>query len=152
MEQNYNEILKKKVIEKDKAKLKYKQKLELVKQHYGIEFDVYYFKNENIDKIKFSNLEFKTLAKNVSIIYDNRIGKFNYIFYDYDNDQVMRNYDAKKIISGLDCEKKLKLVISEIKRLDEEYKKEIIKIDWEYKNNSPEISNELELRKKEVND
>ena len=35
------ENLKKKIIEKDKAKLRYKQKLELIKQHYGIEFDVY---------------------------------------------------------------------------------------------------------------
>ena len=78
----YRDNLKKKIVEKDKAKLKYKQSLELIKQHYGVEFDVYYFKNENIDKIKFSNLEFKTSAKNITMVYDNKIGKFNYIFYD----------------------------------------------------------------------
>lgn len=145
------ENLKKKIIEKDKAKLNYKQKLELIKQHYGVEFDVYYFNNENIDKIKFSNLEFKTSAKNVSLVYDNKIGKFNYIFYDYDSEQAIRNYDEKKIINGLNREKKLKLVIAEVKRLNEEYKKELLEIEEKYKENIGEIGDELEYRKKEEN-
>ncbi|MGN0973923.1 MAG: hypothetical protein ACI4OT_04205 [Bacilli bacterium] len=154
MEQNYNylsEIIKKKIAEKDRAKLKYKQKLELVKQHYGVEFDVYYSKEDNIDKIKFSNLEFKNSAKNISIVYDNKIGKFNYIFYDYDSEQAIRNYDEKKIMNGLNREKKLKLVVAEIKRLNEEYKKELLEIDEKYKENNQEFDNELEYRKKEEN-
>lgn len=158
MEKNMNqnreildEIIKEKIVEKDKAKLKYKQKLELIKQHYGVEFDVYYFDNEDVDKIKFSNLEFKTSAKNVSLIYDNKIGKFNYIFYDYDNEQAIRNYDEKKIINGLNREKKLKLVIAEIKRLNEEYKKELLEINEKYKENNQEYGNELEYRKKQEN-
>ncbi len=141
------EIIKKKIIEKDKAKLKYKQKLELVKQHYGVEFDIYYFDNSNIEKIKFSNLDFKNTAKNISLIYDNKIGKFNYVFYDYDSEQSIRNYDEKKIINGLNREKKLKLVIAEIKRLNEEYQKELFEID----ESTEEIGNELEYRKNEEN-
>ena len=124
----YRDNLKKKIVEKDKAKLKYKQSLELIKQHYGVEFDVYYFKNENIDKIKFSNLEFKTSAKNITMVYDNKIGKFNYIFYDYDNETSMKNLTDKKIIDGLNREKKLKLVVAEVKRLNEEYRKELTKL------------------------
>lgn len=141
------EIIKKKIIEMDKAKLKYKQKLELVKQHYGVEFDIYYFDNSNIEKIKFSNLDFKNTAKNISLIYDNKIGKFNYVFYDYDSEQSIRNYDEKKIINGLNREKKLKLVIAEIKRLNEEYQKELLEID----ESTEEIGNELEYRKNEEN-
>ena len=141
------EIIKKKIIEKDKAKLKYKQKLELIKQHYGVEFDIYYFDNSNIEKIKFSNLDFKNTAKNISLIYDNKIGKFNYIFYDYDSEQSIRNYDEKKIINGLNREKKLKLVIAEIKRSNEEYQKELIEID----ESTEEIGIELEYRKNEEN-
>ena len=141
------EIIKKKIIEKDKAKLKYKQKLELIKQHYGVEFDIYYFDNSNIEKIKFSNLDFKNTAKNISLIYDNKIGKFNYVFYDYDSEQSIRNYDEKKIINGLNREKKLKLVIAEIKRLNEEYQKELFEID----ESTEEIGNELEYRKNEEN-
>ena len=101
----YRDNLMKKIVEKDKAKLKYKQSLELIKQHYDVEFDVYYFKNESIDKIKFSNLEFKTSAKNITMVYDNKIGKFNYIFYDYDNETSMKNLTDKKIIDGLNREK-----------------------------------------------
>ena len=141
------EIIKKKIIEKDKAKLKYKQKLELIKQHYGVEFDIYYFDNSNIEKIKFSNLDFKNTAKNISLIYDNKIGKFNYVFYDYDSEQSIRNYDEKKIINGLNREKKLKLVIAEIKRWNEEYQKELLEID----ESTEEIGNELEYRKNEEN-
>lgn len=147
----YRDNLKKKIVEKDKAKLKYKQSLELIKQHYGVEFDVYYFKNENIDKIKFSNLEFKTSAKNITMVYDNKIGKFNYIFYDYDNETSMKNLTDKKIIDGLNREKKLKLVVAEVKRLNEEYRKELTEIDEKYKNADKEIVNELEYRKREEN-
>ena len=145
------ENIQEKVNEKDKAKLKYKQRLELIKQHYGVEFDVYYFNDENIDKIKFSNLEFKTFAKNITMIYDNKIGKFNYIFYDYENEQSIKNYNEKKIISALNREKKLNLVVAEVKRLNEEYQKELQEIDEKFNEKKEEIVTELEYRKKEEN-
>lgn len=43
--------------------------------------------------------------------------------------------------------KKLKLVIAEIKRLNEEYQKELLEID----ESTEEIGNELEYRKNEEN-
>ena len=153
MNQNSNleEKMNQKINEKDKIKLKYKQKLELVKQHYGVEFDVYYLKNDNIDKIRFFNLEFKTSAKNITLVYDNKIGKFNYIFYDYNSEQDIKNYDEKKIMSGLNRKKKLKLVVAEVKRLNEEYKKELEEINEKFSKNNQEIGAELEYRKKEEN-
>ena len=148
---NDKELIKKKIIEKDKAKLKYKQRLELVKQHYGVDFDITYFENNNIDKVKFYNLEFKSSAKNISLIYDNKIGKFNYIFYDYDNEQSLKNYDAKKLMNSLNREKKLKLVIAEIKRLNEEYKAELNKIEEKYKEDDIKGIKELDYKKKREN-
>lgn len=148
---NDKELIKKKIIEKDKAKLKYKQKLELVKQHYGVDFNITYFENNNIDKVKFYNLEFKSSAKNISLVYDNKIGKFNYIFYDYDNEQSLKNYDAKKLMNSLNREKKLKLVIAEIKRLNEEYKAELNKIEEKYKEDDIEEIKELDYKKKREN-
>lgn len=148
---NDKELIKKKIIEKDKAKLKYKQKLELVKQHYGVDFNITYFENNNIDKVKFSNLEFKSSAKNISLVYDNKIGKFNYIFYDYDNEQSLKNYDAKKLMNSLNREKKLKLVIAEIKRLNEEYKAELNKIEEKYKEDDIKEIKELDYKKKREN-
>ena len=145
---NDKELIKKKIIEKDKAKLKYKQKLELVKQHYGVDFNITYFENNNIDKVKFYNLELKSSAKNISLIYDNKIGKFNYIFYDYDNEQSLKNYDAKKLMNSLNREKKLKLVIAEIKRLNEEYKAELNKIEEKYKEDDIKEIKELDYKKK----
>lgn len=148
---NDKELIKKKIIEKDKAKLKYKQKLELLKQHYGVDFDITYFENNNIDKVKFYNLELKSSAKNISLIYDNKIGKFNYIFYDYDNEQSLKNYDAKKLMNSLNREKKLKLVIAEIKRLNEEYKAELNKIEEKYKEDDIKEIKELDYKKKREN-
>ena len=148
---NDKELIKKKIIEKDKAKLKYKQKLELLKQHYGVDFDITYFENNNIDKVKFYNLEFKSSAKNISLVYDNKIGKFNYIFYDYDSEQSLKNYDAKKLMNSLNREKKLKLVIAEIKRLNEEYKAELNKIEEKYKEDDIKEIKELDYKKKREN-
>lgn len=148
---NDKELIKKKIIEKDKAKLKYKQKLELVKQHYGVDFNITYFENNNIDKVKFYNLELKSSTKNISLIYDNKIGKFNYIFYDYDNEQSLKNYDAKKLMNSLNREKKLKLVIAEIKRLNEEYKAELNKIEEKYKEDDIKEIKELDYKKKREN-
>lgn len=148
---NDKELIKKKIIEKDKAKLKYKQKLELVNQHYGVYFNITYFENNNIDKVKFYNLELKSSAKNISLIYDNKIGKFNYIFYDYDNEQSLKNYDAKKLMNSLNREKKLKLVIAEIKRLNEEYKAELNKIEEKYKEDDIKEIKELDYKKKREN-
>lgn len=148
---NDKELIKKKIIEKDKAKLKYKQKLELVKQHNGVDFNITYFENNNIDKVKFYNLELKSSAKNISLIYDNKIGKFNYIFYDYDNEQSLKNYDAKKLMNSLNREKKLKLVIAEIKRLNEEYKAELNKIEEKYKEDDIKEIKELDYKKKREN-
>lgn len=148
---NDKELIKKKIIEKDKAKLKYKQKLELVKQHYGVDFNITYFENNNIDKVKFYNLEFKSSAKNISLVYDNKIGKFNYIFYDYDSEQSLKNYDAKKLMNSLNREKKLKLVIAEIKRLNEEYKAELNKIEEKYKEDDIKEIKELDYKKKREN-
>lgn len=148
---NDKELIKKKIIEKDKAKLKYKQKLELVKQHYGVDFNITYFENNNIDKVKFYNLELKSSAKNISLIYDNKIGKFNYIFYDYDNEQSLKNYDAKELMNSLNREKKLKLVIAEIKRLNEEYKAELNKIEEKYKEDDIKEIKELDYKKKREN-
>ena len=47
---NSEELIKKKIADKDKAKLKYKQKLNSIKQHYGIEFDVEHLKNNEVER------------------------------------------------------------------------------------------------------
>lgn len=152
--ENKKELIKEKIKEQDKAKLKYKQKIELVKQHYGIEFDVEHFKDENIETIKFVNLEYKNVLRNIVVIYDNSLQKFNYVSYDYDNESTLKNLNNKKILTGVSKENKLKLVVGEMRRLNEEYQNELKIINDKYSsmlNNNIESENELQLKKKDEN-
>ncbi|MBO5183363.1 MAG: hypothetical protein J6B64_03080 [Bacilli bacterium] len=153
-DENKKELIKEKIKEQDKAKLKYKQKIELVKQHYGIEFDVEHFKDENIETIKFVNLEYKNVLRNIVVIYDNSLQKFNYVSYDYDNESTLKNLNNKKILTGVSKENKLKLVVGEMRRLNEEYQNELKIINDKYSsmlNNNIESENELQLKKKDEN-
>ena len=153
-DENKKELIKEKIKEQDKAKLKYKQKIELVKQHYGIEFDVEHFKDENIETIKFVNLEYKNVLRHIVVIYDNSLQKFNYVSYDYDNESTLKNLNNKKILTGVSKENKLKLVVGEMRRLNEEYQNELKIINDKYSsmlNNNIESENELQLKKKDEN-
>ena len=153
-DENKKELIKEKIKEQDKAKLKYKQKIELVKQHYGIEFDVEHFKDENIETIKFVNLEYKNVLRNIVVIYDNSLQKFNYVSYDYDNESTLKNLNNKKILTGVSKEDKLKLVVGEMRRLNEEYQNELKIINDKYSsmlNNNIKSENELQLKKKDEN-
>lgn len=153
-DENKKELIKEKIKEQDKAKLKYKQKMELIKQHYGIEFDVEHFKDENIETIKFVNLEYKNVLRNIVVIYDNKLQKFNYISYDYDNESTLKNLNNKKILTGVSKENKLKLVVAEMRRINEEYQNELKVINDKYSNilnDNKEIENELQLKKKAEN-
>ena len=59
LEYKNEEIIKKKIADKDKIKLKYKQRLNLIKQHYGVEFDVEHLNNNEVENIRFINLKYK---------------------------------------------------------------------------------------------
>ena len=54
---NDEELTKKIIAEKDKVNLKYKQRLNSIKQHYGVEFDVNHFSDNKIRKIYFLILQ-----------------------------------------------------------------------------------------------
>jgi len=149
------ELTKKKISEKNKAKKNYLEKLELLKQSYGIEFKVDNFKNNDVNKIKFYNMNYRKSIKNVSIIYDNKIGKFNYLSYEYDLERDIKGLTDYKVIEELNEEKKLKLIVDEIIRINNEYKIELIEIDSKYSNYNEMIEEnyrELEMTKKTKKD
>ena len=129
-----DEIIENKISEKNNAKKKYLTKLELVKQHYGVEFKVENFENNEIDKIKFYNMNYKNSIRNVSIIYDGKSSTFNYIAYDYDLENDLKRLRNNKILEDLKKEKKLKLVVEEVKRINREYQLELENIDNKYNN------------------
>lgn len=127
------ENLKNKLEEKDEKKEKYNQELNDIKNHYQVEFDVYYSKNNNVERIKFLNLTYKKKIENITLIYDNRIGKFNFLSYKLEQNFTTKNLIDKTIISTINKEKRLNLVIAEVLRLSKEYKQELEKIDRKYK-------------------
>lgn len=141
MAEKDNEKKNVKVTEEELKKI-YKSKLELIKQKYGIEFHIEYFDDNTINKIKFINLNYNNISKNISLIYDNKIKRINYIFYDFDNSSE-KNISGRKLIVELSKEKKLKLAINEILKLNQEYIIELKKANKKKLDNSEE----LELKK-----
>lgn len=123
-----------KTAKKNEAKLKYEQKLNAIKQHYKIEFDVNYLINEKIKSIRFNKLEYKTGYDNLSVTYDAASMKISFIEYDYTNLKSIKNYDSKSLISNLEKDLKLKLIVNEITKANNEYLKEINEINIKYQN------------------
>lgn len=131
------------VIEKDKITLRYKQKINNIKQHYGVEFDVEYSKNNEIKNITFINLRYKNLFTNVTIVYNGLTGKFDYIDYDLLETRTFKNLNHKRLIPNLDKEYKLKLIVAEINRLNMERLNELNEIDNSL-NNTSNLTNSTE--------
>ena len=147
-----NNLIKKKISEKNKAKKKYLEKLELLKQSYGVEFKIDSFKNDDINKIRFYNMNYQKSIKNVSMVYDNKYGKFNYLSYDYSVERDSKTLSNHKIIEDLNREKKLKLLVDEILKFNIEYKQELMEIDNKYSNSNlifEEKGKEFEFDRKE---
>lgn len=146
-----NEKIRKKLAEKDSARKKYLEKLELLKQKYGVEFEVNSFHNHSIDKIKFYNLDYKKFLKNVVVVYDNKLKKYNYISYDFESEKSIKDLTNSKIINELNKEKKLKLLINEIEKVNNEYLIDLEDIDKKM-DIEEAIDRELEINKKNKKD
>ena len=127
------EKTKEKISEKDKLKTEYNLKLDSIQQHYGVEFTIYYFNDNNINKIRFYNLEYKETLKNINMVYDNKNRNINFIFYDYEKESDVKQLNEKNVINSISKNKQLKIVIEEIKRLNNEYRIGLEQIENKYK-------------------
>lgn len=129
---NNLENIKEKIKEQDKAKLEFKRKLSDIMQKYGINFDVDLLDDNSIDKIKFYNLEYKDIARDVSLVYDNKNEYYGAYIYTINENKTMddetyiikRNYLNKKY--------KLNLIINEIRQQNELYIQELNDIECKY--------------------
>lgn len=141
MEYKNEEIIKKKIADKDKIKLKYKQRLNLIKQHYGVEFDVEHLNNNEVENIRFINLKYKTGFNNVCVNYNHSNKKVSYVDYEFADTRIVKNTKHKKLVSDLEKDYKLNLVVGEIERANNEYIRELNEIDNYY----------LEMETKNIN-
>lgn len=128
----YDENIKKKIKEQDKAKLEFKRKLSNIMQDYGIDFDVDLLENNNIDKIKFYNLKYKNIARDVSIVFDNENSYYGAYIYTINKNKTMTNKDYNTKKNYFNKNYKLDLVITEIRQANNLYKEELKKIDTKY--------------------
>lgn len=126
---NNEELTKKIIAEKDKITLRYKQKLNNIKQHYGVEFDVEHLKDSSIKNITFVNLKYKNTFSNLSVVYDGGTRSFDYMNYEFVEARNVRGVSHKKMLPFLDKEYKLKLLVAEIERANSEYVRELNDID-----------------------
>lgn len=152
---NSEELIKKKIADKDKAKLKYKQRLNSIKQHYGIEFDVEHLKNNEVENIRFVNLKYKNGFENVCVNYNPNSKKISYIDYEFTDTRIVKNTKHKKLAATLEKDYKLNLIVGEIERANNDYVMELEEIDNYYveleKSNSEKIK-ELDITKKDKNE
>lgn len=131
---NNEELTKRIIVEKDKITLRYKQKLNDIKQHYGVEFDVEHLKDSSIKNITFVNLKYKNTFNNLSIVYNGETRNFDYMNYEFTEARNVKNVNHKKMLPILDKEYKLKLLVSEIERANSEYVRDLNDIDATLKN------------------
>ena len=132
-----------------------KYKLNDIKQHYGVEFDVNHFSDNKIRNITFVNLKYKNLFSNITVIYNDESNNFDYIDYEFSETRSFKNLNHKRLIINLDKEYKLKLVVAEIYRLNADYINDLNEIDKTFKNTpKKDINSEkvLLIRKDEEND
>ncbi len=152
---NNEELIKKKIADKDKANLRYKEKLNLIKQHYGVEFYVEHLNNNDIENIKFTNLEYRNGYENIRVSYNPSNKKVCCIEYDFLDTRIVKNLKHKRFISELENKYKLNILVGEIERANNDYIKELEEIDNYYNelSNASKISiNELELNKNNKNE
>lgn len=152
---NNEELTKKIIVEKDKAKLQYQKRLTNIESHYGVDFDVEHLKDSNIKNITFLNLKYKNTFNNLSITYDEESRTFDYMNYEFLETRNVKSINHRKIISYLEKEYKLKFLILEIERANSEHQKELENIDRTLKyapKGIPKYERTLMINKKEENE
>ena len=142
-----NELTNKKISEKDKAKEKYNKKIGDIKFNRGVNFSIEYLKTDDINYIKFEDMEYKPNAKNITLYYSEEYNSFNSIVFEIDDDTKFKTTDLTKQLTK---KYKLDLVVREIEMAHQEYKEELISIEKKYEdieNQSIMKEPELELKK-----
>lgn len=131
-----------KVIEKEEAYNKLKNKITEIKQKYGLEFDPSILENNSLYTIKFYNLEYKKSAKNLTVVYYNEYNRYGALLYDVVPGHTMKNHKFETIISELQKKYKLFKIINEVKDAVYTYKEEMINIENKY-NDSISFENDI---------
>lgn len=147
---NTEEIVNKKIAEKNLAKEKYDRKIGDIKVKRGINFSIEYLKSERINSIMFTNLEYKNKAKNITLYYNADRNSFNAVTYEVSKNATIQDLRDTTLIKKLEKEYKLQVVIEEIEKANLEYIRSLNEIDQKYMQIEREqmvSEKELEIKK-----
>lgn len=143
------EFATKKIKEKDDCKEEYNKKIGDIKVRNGINFSIDYLKDNKIDSIIFSDLEYQKKAKNISVFYNSEYNDFNAISYELYKNKTIKDINDVTLIDKITNKYKLHQVINEIEVATNNYREQLKKIDNKYKEKMKEqISNSnIEIKK-----
>lgn len=128
-----DELIAKKIEEKNQLKINYEKKLGNIKTTRGINFSIDYLKDNNINTVIFSNLLYQNKVKNIVIYYSGEHKVFNAISCELNEDVNASDLEKVNLIEKLKKQYKLSLIIKEINEATEEYRNELLEIDKKYK-------------------
>ena len=86
-------------------------------------------------------MKYKTGFNNVCVNYNSSNKKVSYVDYEFADTRIVKNTKHKKLVSDLEKDYKLNLVVGEIERANNEYIRELNEIDNYY----------LEMETKNIN-
>lgn len=147
---NNQELIQKKIAEKDKAKEEYDKKIGDIKTRRGVNFSVDYLKNDNINSIMFSNLTYKNKARNIMLYYSGEYQTFNAITYELNQNATSKDLNDRTFIEKIEEEYKLNLVVEEIEDANNSYRNKLLEIDKKYSEKEKEqllSDQDIELKK-----
>ena len=117
---NNRDLIKEKMMEQQKFRADYQQKIIEIKNEYGVDFNINYLDSGLIKDIIFMVSTYKNKIDNIQIHYDNDMNLIS-MNYQYSDNRSIKNLNPKKVIKEIEKEYDLKSVFLKINDYTNEY-------------------------------
>lgn len=114
------DLIKEKMIEQQKFRADYQQKIIEIKNEYGVDFNINYLDSGLIKDIIFNVSTYKNKIDNIQIHYDNDMNLIS-MSYQYSDNRIIKNLNPKRVIKDIEKEYDLKSVFLKINDYTNEY-------------------------------
>ena len=114
------DLIKEKMMEQQKFRADYQQKIIEIKNEYGVDFNINYLDSGLIKDIIFNVSTYKNKIDNIQIHYDNDMNLIS-MNYQYSDNRIVKNLNPKRVIREIEKEYDLKSVFLKINDYTSEY-------------------------------
>ena len=114
------DLIKEKMVEQQKFRADYQQKIIEIKNEYGVDFNINYLDSGLIKDIIFNVSTYKNKIDNIQIHYDNDMNLIS-MNYQYSDNRIVKNLNPKRVIREIEKEYDLKSVFLKINDYTSEY-------------------------------